>query len=90
MEKVHVKLIGLGDKDASREDKTVTVKPGETVKTLWKVLQLDDGSQKLLAAIDPANVLVYVNGRAIHLLNGWDTALADKDRVVYMRMAFGG
>ena len=35
-------------------------------------------------------LLILVNGRSIHLLQGLDTPLADGDRVTIMPKAFGG
>ena len=90
MGQVLVKLIGLGHKDASRESKELSLRSGETVETLWRRLKQEADPEKLLARIEPKDVLVHVNGRAVHLLNGWETPLNDEDRVVYMRMAFGG
>jgi molybdopterin synthase sulfur carrier subunit len=89
-----LRLFGLGKQAAGRTERTVHLDQGDTVNALIEALRTVEGSYlsarlKELAVTED-RLLILVNGRSVHILQGLDTPLADRDRVTIMPKAFGG
>jgi len=86
---IHLRLFGLGEQAAERTESTMHLRPGDTVGALMEALRTgEDGYLSVHFTED--RLLIMVNGRSVHLLQGLDTPLADGDRVTIMPKAFGG
>ena len=91
---IHLRLFGLGKRAAGRTERTVHLDRGDTVGALMEALRAVEGSYlsarlKEFAVIED-RLLILVNGRSVHILQGLDTSLADGDQVTIMPKAFGG
>jgi molybdopterin converting factor small subunit len=102
---IHLRLFGLGEQAAGRTESMMHLSQGDTVGSLMETLRTVEGNS-LLAHLpfDPSTglrtssaqgkaedrLLILVNGRSVHLLQGLDTPLTDGDRVTIMPKAFGG
>jgi molybdopterin converting factor small subunit len=89
-----LRLFGLGKQAAGRTERTVHLDQGDTVNALIEALRTVEGSYlsarlKELAVTED-RLLILVNGRSVHILQGLDTPLADRDQVTIMPKAFGG
>ena len=102
---VHLRLFGLGEQAAGRTKSTMHLSRGATVGSLMETLCTGEGScLSARFPFDPSTglrtsfaqgraqdrLLILVNGRSVHILQGLDTPLADGDRVTIMPKAFGG
>jgi molybdopterin synthase sulfur carrier subunit len=93
---IHLRLFGLGEKAAGRTDSTMHLNRGDTVGSLVETLRAKVSYLSAHPAFDFAQgraedrLLILVNGRSVHILQGLDTPLADGDRVTIMPKAFGG
>ena len=86
---IHLRLFGLGEQAAGRTENTMHLSRGDTVGALMEALRTgEDGYLSVHFAED--RLLIMVNGRSVHILQGLDTPLADGDRVTIMPKAFGG
>jgi molybdopterin converting factor small subunit len=86
---IHLRLFGLGEQAAGRTDSTMQLAWGDTVGSLTEALRTVEGNY-LSAHPAEDRLLILVNGRSIHLLQGLNTPLTDGDRVTIMPKAFGG
>ena len=93
---IHLRLFGLGEQAAGRTESTVRLSPGDTVGSLMEALRTESS---YLSAYPPFGfaqdkavdrLLILVNGRSVHILQGLDTPLAHGDQVTIMPKAFGG
>jgi molybdopterin synthase sulfur carrier subunit len=91
---IHLRLFGLGKRAAGRTERTLHLDQGDTVNALLEALHTVEGSylsDRLKEfAVTEDRLLILVNGRSVHILQGLDTPLADGDRVTIMPKAFGG
>jgi molybdopterin synthase sulfur carrier subunit len=90
---IHLRLFGLGKQAARRTERTVHLDRGDTVGALMEALRTVEGSYLsagLEFAVTEDRLLILVNGRSVHILQGLDTPLADGDQVTIMPKAFGG
>jgi molybdopterin converting factor small subunit len=90
VDRVHLRLFGLGRGDASKAHLTQSIESGTTVESLWQGLRAASGPDEKLSTFDRRAMLVLVNGRPIRFLAGWQTVVADEDTVSFMPKAFGG
>jgi len=86
---IHLRLFGLGKQAAGREEQAVRLTGGDTVSTLVKRLR-SGHDNRLPAHLSEEGLLILVNGRSVHLLQGLDTPLTNGDQVTIMPKAFGG
>ena len=101
---VHLRLFGLGKQAAGRTKSTMHLVHGSTVGSLMETLRTEGSHLSAHLPFDPSTglrtsfaqdkaedrLLILVNGRSVHILQGLDTPLADGDRVTIMPKAFGG
>jgi molybdopterin converting factor small subunit len=102
---IHLRLFGLGEQAAGRTERTIHLSQGDTVSSLMETLRTVEGSSlSAHFPFDPSTelrtssaqgkaedrLLILVNGRSVHILQGLDTPLADGDQVTIMPKAFGG
>jgi molybdopterin synthase sulfur carrier subunit len=90
---IRLRLFGLGKQAAGRTERTVHLGQGDTVGALMEALRTEGSylSAHLKEfAVTEDRLLILVNGRSVHVLQGLDTPLADGDRVTIMPKAFGG
>ena len=95
---IHLRLLGFG-KSASRTDagrdggRRLSLAAPATIATLLD--QLSGELERLspggaLAGVDAERLLIIVNGRNVHHLQGLDTPLAEDDRIAIMPPLLGG
>lgn len=90
---VHLRLFGLGKKPERFRDQRVTLPSPATLATL-----LDYCAEELERpfpttmprGVDVERLLIIVNGRSIHHLQGLDTPLANGDEIAIMPPVMGG
>jgi molybdopterin converting factor small subunit len=91
---IYLRLFGLGKRAAGRTERTVHLDQGDTVNALMEFLRTVEGSYLSARlkefAVTEDRLLILVNGRSVHILQGLDTSLADRDQVTIMPKAFGG
>jgi molybdopterin converting factor small subunit len=91
---IYLRLFGLGKRAAGRTERTVHLDQGDTVNALMEFLRTVEGSclsaRLKEFAVTEDRLLILVNGRSVHILQGLDTSLADRDQVTIMPKAFGG
>ena len=90
---IHLRLFGLGEQAAGRIENTMHLVRGSTVGSLMEALRTEGSylSARLKEfAVTEDRLLILVNGRSVHILQGLDTPLTDGDRVTIMPKAFGG
>jgi molybdopterin synthase sulfur carrier subunit len=91
---IHLRLFGLGKQAAGRMESALHLSQGDTVGVLMEALRTVEGSYLSARlkefAVTEDRLLILVNGRSVHILQGLDTPLADGDRVTIMPKAFGG
>jgi molybdopterin synthase sulfur carrier subunit len=95
---VHLRLLGFGKSasrtDAGRDgDRRLSLATPAMVATLLD--QLSGELERLSpggvpAGVDAERLLIIVNGRNVHHLQGLDTPLADGDRIAIMPPLLGG
>ena len=101
---VHLRLFGLGGQAAGRTESTMHLVRGKTVGSLMAALRTEGSYLSAYLPFDPSTglrtsfaqdkaedrLLILVNGRSVHILQGLDTTLTDGDQVTIMPKAFGG
>ena len=90
---IHMRLFGLGEQAAGRKESTMHLSRGDTVGSLMEALRIEGSclSAHLKEfAVAEDRLLILVNGRSVHILQGLDTPLTDGDQVTIMPKAFGG
>lgn len=90
---IHLRLFGLGEQAAGRTDSTMHLSREDTVGSLVEALCTEGSylSAHLKGfAVAEDRLLILVNGRSVHLLQGLETPLANGDQVTIMPKAFGG
>lgn len=90
---IHLRLFGLGKRAAGHTDSTMHLGRGDTVGSLVEALCTEGGCLSAYlkeSAVAEDRLLILVNGRSVHILQGLDTPLTDGDRVTIMPKAFGG
>ena len=90
---IYLRLFGLGEQAAGRTDSTMHLSRGDTVGSLVEALRTEGSYLSAYlkeSAVAEDRLLVLVNGRSVHILQGLDTPLTDGDRVTIMPKAFGG
>jgi len=90
---VKLRLFGLGEQAAGRTERTMHLVRGNTVGSLMAALRTEGSYlsahfEEFAVAED--RLLILVNGRSVHILQGLDTPLTDGDQVTIMPKAFGG
>jgi len=86
---IHLRLFGLGEQAAGHTESTMHLGRGDTVGSLMEALRTGEDGY-LSAHFTEDRLLILVNGRSVHILQGLDTPLTDGDRVTIMPKAFGG
>ncbi|NIM95340.1 MAG: hypothetical protein GTO18_16720 [Anaerolineales bacterium] len=90
MGSVNIRLFGLSGM-ASRMNKfSQPIQGATSVELLWAEIQNSAEPGELIATIDRDALLVLVNGRPIHLLDGWQTRAQDGDEITFMLKTAGG
>jgi molybdopterin synthase sulfur carrier subunit len=90
---IHLRLFGLGEQAAGRTESTMHLVRGSTVGSLMAALRTEGSylsAHFKEFAVAEDRLLILVNGRSVHILQGLDTPLADGDQVTIMPKAFGG
>jgi molybdopterin synthase sulfur carrier subunit len=90
---IHVRLFGFGESPARSEDREMTLPSPATVSTLLGHLagQLRPAAPAGPAdSVDTQGLLIVVNGRQIHHLQGLETPLEEGDAVAIMPPVLGG
>jgi molybdopterin converting factor small subunit len=101
---IHLRLFGLGEQAAGRKESTMHLSRGDTVGSLMEALRTEGSYLSAYLPFDPSTglrtsfaqnkavdrLLILVNGRSVHILQGLDTPLTDGDQVTIMPKAFGG
>ncbi len=90
---IYLRLFGLGEQAAGRTDSTMHLSRGDTVGSLVEALRTEGNYLSAYlkeSAVAEDRLLILVNGRSVHILQGLDTPLTDGDRVTIMPKAFGG
>ncbi len=90
---IRLRLFGFGGSPGRGEEQHVALRAPATVATLLEHLagKLGAGpSASPSADVDPRRLLIIVNGRQIHHLQGFDTTLETGDVVAVMLPVVGG
>ena len=90
---VHLRLFGLGEQAAGRTESTMHLVRGSTVGSLMAALHTEGSylpAHFKEFAVAEDRLLILVNSRSVHILQGLDTPLTDGDQVTIMPKAFGG
>ena len=90
---IHVRLFGIGKSPGRSEDREMTLPSPATVSTLLEHLagQIRPASPADPSrSVDAQGLLIVVNGRQIHHLQGLDTPLEEGDVVAIMPPVLGG
>ena len=90
MAQVQLRLFGLREGHSRLNKISQIINQSKTVGDLWNDLQGMAEPGDRLAAIDREGILALVNGRPIHLLQGWETMVVDQDQVTFMLKTAGG
>ncbi len=90
-----IKIKGYGQlKKVIGDNSVIELKDGAKIKELISVLGGKVESSKIAYLrdykIEDSNVMVLVNGRNIHALNGYDTVLKESDLITFMPILIGG
>jgi hypothetical protein len=87
---VTIQLFGLVGGSATKTRLSQPCEPDTTVQDIWQRLQREAHPEDRIATVDPAVLLVLVNGHPIDYLDGWETHVVESDVVTYMIKAAGG
>ena len=90
MVEISVRLFGLRGKDSQLNKFQLSIPNHTSIGGLWSQLQDSAESNDRLSTTNREALLALVNGRPIHLLDGWDTSLHDDDQVTFMLKTAGG